>query len=219
MTMPLLYPNVTDNETPGIAIAIMSPDQFWCQGIYYVAETCLREKIVIHYCHNLVELRKALMLNNISTLLTEECGMGESLVDWLKFRQWSANAFPKLHIVKLQNSIFLEPDKGGVNPEVLSLAATINEFRYLLYRINFGMLQSSKVSFNRPYLTERELYVLQCLCRAETPNKIGRRLGLSTRTISGHKMSALKKLGLKSLSRLLGGDTDLRCALTRCMPD
>jgi DNA-binding CsgD family transcriptional regulator len=62
---------------------------------------------------------------------------------------------------------------------------------------------SEKLSTDRYLqLTPRERQVLQGICRELTPNQIAKRLSLSVKTVSTHKLTAMRKLGFKRSSEL-----------------
>jgi DNA-binding NarL/FixJ family response regulator len=54
-----------------------------------------------------------------------------------------------------------------------------------------------------PALSDREFQVLGALVRGDTPARIAAELGLSTKTVSAHKVRVMRKLGVATTAELV----------------
>lgn len=188
-------------------IMVMSPNRYWCQGLAYLVQNGMNSNIHMTYCHSLWALTERLKSNPaISVVLTEEYGDDENMSDWLIFSNWVQTECPGLQTVMLRYS-----GRPGVDitslrrgREYLEMASPIRGVAELLNVIKSGRFSAGKIPARRAQLTRRELYILKCLCNAENPVTLGKKLGITVKAISKYKGSALRKLGLKRLSPLLG---------------
>ena len=188
-------------------IAVMSPDRFWCQGLVEIIRNGRFGNVAVYCCHSLEELDGYLREHhNITTILTEEYGDGENMSDWLLFSNRVRMAFPGTGMFMLRRR-----DRAGIDliPHrrqrgYLDMISSVESTKKVLCAIFAGRLTGEAPPLWGAVLTPREMYILKCLCHAETPVKLGKRLGINVKTISAHKASALRKLGLKRLASLLG---------------
>ena len=198
------------------AVIIMSPDRFWCQGAGAVSSLFARYGATFHYTHSLASLKLILIRHRVSFILMKKYGDGENMIDWFIFSQWMRQRFPGLPVVELCHTD--EEYASGNSRGCMAAASSVRELRYLFGRISLGRFQAPGISYHEPRLTPRERYILYSLCLGERPVTLGKRLGISTKTISSHKTSALEKLGLTGLSLLAGRGNVLHRALLGDFP-
>lgn len=188
-------------------MVVMTPDRFWCQGVKQLLQHRRFDSLTVYFCHSLSAATEHLKLYPaISAILTEEYGDGENMSDWLMFNHRLHVASPALQMVILRHT-----DRPGVDitshrkrQGYLDMKSPLNEVQDLFSAFRDGYLSGGDIPDWGAVLTPRELYILKCLCHAETPVKLGIRLGITVKTISTHKTTALRKLGLKRLAPLLG---------------
>lgn len=98
----------------------------------------------------------------------------------------------------------------SADPEELELAVkkvVKNDF-YFSGSLSGAVLQGMKSTtshdlIKKQKLTKRELQVLELLCEELTAVEIGERLGLSARTVEGHKYNLLEKTETKNMAGLV----------------
>jgi DNA-binding NarL/FixJ family response regulator len=63
-----------------------------------------------------------------------------------------------------------------------------------------GLVRTKKIQpkFKSPGLSERELEILELICKEFTSIEIGDKVGLSARTVDNHRLNILKKIGARN---------------------
>lgn len=188
-------------------IVVMTPDRFWCQGVSQMLKNGRFDSMIVYFCHSLSAVTDLLKVHPaICAVLTEEYGDDENISDWLVFSNWVRTAIPMMQVVMLRHM-----DRPGVDISshrkrqgYLDMMCPLGELGELFGAIRNGRLLGCEIPVWGRGLTPRELYILKCLCHAETPIRLGERLGITVKTISTYKATALRKLGLKRLAPLVG---------------
>lgn len=191
----------------GTEMIVMTPNRFWCQGIMQIILSGKYKNLKVHYCHSLNKVAELLKMHpEIAFLLTDEYGDDENITDWLMFCSWARCVRPTLQVVMLRHA-----DRPGVDISshrqkqgYMDMMSPLVQIEARLNAIHRGCLPGTGIPSGGAVLTPRELYILKCLCHAESPVRLGKRLGIAVKTISTHKARALRKLGLKRLAPLLG---------------
>lgn len=185
----------------------MTPNRFWCQGIMQVINNGDYQDLIVHYCHSLNKMAQILRKHpEIAVVLTDEYGDDENMLDWLMFCNWVRLVRPALKMVRLRHADRLGIDISWRRQKLgyFDMVSPPGRAEGILKDICNGRLPAAEPPLWGAVLTHRELYILKCLCHAESPVKLGKRLGIAGKTISVHKYAALRKLGLKRLAPLLG---------------
>lgn len=185
----------------------MTPNRFWCQGIMHIIKAGDYPGLIVHYCHSLKKIAEILKEHpGITVVLTDEYGDEENMSDWLIFCNWARLLRPALNMVMLRHA-----DRSGIDISshrqklgYFDMISPISRAAGILKDICNDRLPVIEPPLWGAALTQRELYILKCLCHAESPAILGKRLGIAVKTISTHKSTALRKLGLKRLAPLLG---------------
>lgn len=131
--------------------------------------------------------------------------------------------FPDIKIIALtsydsKSFIANMVDVGAVsylvkNTTPQELFATINEvaengFYYSDYMMNIiqndiTANKKSRCSFDKNFITSRELEVLQLICKQKSTIEIGEKLFISPRTVEGHRNNLLLKTESKNIAGLV----------------
>lgn len=75
--------------------------------------------------------------------------------------------------------------------------------KIMLRKMNRKTQQENKVFNYKTDLSEREVEVLRYICEGHTTAEIGDIVGLSPRTVEGHRLRMMEKLGLKNTAGLV----------------
>lgn len=75
--------------------------------------------------------------------------------------------------------------------------------KIMLRKMNRKPQQESKIFNYKTDLSEREIYILKHICEGLTTAEIGDIVGLSPRTVEGHRLRMMEKLGLKNTAGLV----------------
>ena len=64
-----------------------------------------------------------------------------------------------------------------------------------------GLVKSQKIkpSFNTANLTNKEMEILQLICKEYSTKEIAEKLVISTRTVEGHRDNVLHKIGARNI--------------------
>ncbi|WP_321371446.1 response regulator transcription factor [uncultured Draconibacterium sp.] len=175
----------------------------------------------IYEAGNGVQLLKLLeSIDKLPDLILLDINMPE--MDGVEVLKYLHRDYPKISILILSMedapSLVVHLINEGVNgyllksadPEELELAVKKvmkNDF-YFSGSLSGAVLQGLKSTTSHDLvkklkLTKRELQVLELLCEELTAIEIGERLGLSARTIEGHKYNLLEKTETKNMAGLV----------------
>lgn len=175
----------------------------------------------IYEAGNGVQLLKLLeSIDKLPDLILLDINMPE--MDGVEVLKFLHRDYPKINILILSMedapSLVAHLINEGVNgyllksadPEELELAVKKvmkNDF-YFSGSLSGAVLQGLKITTSHDLvkklkLTKRELQVLKLLCEELTAIEIGERLGLSARTIEGHKYNLLEKTETKNMAGLV----------------
>lgn len=185
---------------PHVVVAIQDTNQFFALGIKYILQTYFMAKdYTWHFVPTTSEIKIDLMVlaePSYSPMLVSR--LGEQKEDRLLGT-----------IVVRDNTIMgirsLKPDQVG--PSLLGLREEAKVVVHLLEQVfNQACFQpvravKKRVCFSVK-LTPRERDVLQRICWEQTPSQIAGRLALNVKTVSTHKLTAMRKLGFKRNSEL-----------------
>lgn len=75
--------------------------------------------------------------------------------------------------------------------------------KIMLRKMNRKPQQESKIFNYKTDLSEREILVLKYICEGLTTAEIGKIVALSPRTVEGHRLRMMEKLGLKNTAGLV----------------
>ncbi len=73
----------------------------------------------------------------------------------------------------------------------------------LLASLYISQKQLKDYEKEKPKFSERELEILELICKGYTSVEIGEMLGLSNRTVDGHRASMMEKIGAKNTVQLV----------------
>lgn len=125
-----------------------------------------------------------------------------------------SHSYKSSKVVVIGNCEFISLFKNSFkNLLIISGSTDINKIeKYLLNLITSDIEGNGKVKFDSTALTTRQLLILQKLLSGYTLHQIATNLKISYKTVSGHKCTALAKLGIRSLSPLIVpmSESDLR---------
>ncbi len=206
-------------EEKSITVAIADDHNLFRKGIISLLEENPKVKVV-YEAGNGAELLH--LLNNPDTfpdvvLLDIEM----PVMDGMEAQKKIKKLYPEMKVIILtmrdDEQFILYMISEGVNgyllkdaePEELEKAiekVVVNDFYFpdsmakLLVR-NIG--RKRPVNHELPEFTERELEVLELICREHTATEIAEKLSISPRTAEGHRSNLLEKSGSKNIAGLV----------------
>ncbi|HTF02873.1 MAG TPA: response regulator transcription factor [Bacteroidia bacterium] len=113
-----------------------------------------------------------------------------------------------LHLVEKGAHGFLLKD-DPIETLVDAIYAVVENGYYFNDRVSkamvHGLIRGNRIkpSFNRVQLTERELQIVQLVCKEHTNREIAEKLCLSVRTIDGHRENILEKIKAKNTAGIV----------------
>jgi DNA-binding NarL/FixJ family response regulator len=113
-----------------------------------------------------------------------------------------------LHLVEKGAHGFLLKD-DPIETLVDAIYAVVENGYYFNDRVSkamvHGLVRGNRIkpSFNRVQLTERELQIVQLVCKEHTNREIAEKLCLSVRTIDGHRENILEKIKAKNTAGIV----------------
>ncbi|WP_411751851.1 response regulator transcription factor [Serratia sp. (in: enterobacteria)] len=183
-----------------IFVAIQDSNRFFALGIQYILQAYFQEK---GCTWSLVPAASEIAIDLM--VLAKPAG-------WAKqpCRLWEIPGSTLLGTIVVRENIIdraksAKPSEGELN--VLGRREKPDALMCLLEEMYCQAClqpwESEKQSTDRYLqLTPRERQVLQWIRRELTPNQIANRLSLSVKTVSTHKLTAMRKLGFKRSSEL-----------------
>ncbi|MFA1240611.1 LuxR C-terminal-related transcriptional regulator [Serratia odorifera] len=205
------------NNTTRKTIALMDP---YPLNLYGLAHFCqqLDEQVEIQLQSNkLHDVFISLKLQPLDVLITDICGMGESVTHGVNTLKMLCQHFPAMPIIvyarqhprEVMQALRQYPQVSLISrDEPLPQAATL--FRRALagetvYSPQFAQMFEQTDGHGPARLealTQRENDVLMCLFNGLSISQIARLRQRSIKTISAHKCNAMRKLGVKNDSGL-----------------
>lgn len=95
-------------------------------------------------------------------------------------------------------------DIDEVLEAIITVAKGENCFsKELLYNIVRNLSQTKKTEYNDPNLSEREIEILELICKGLSNQEIGEKLFISKRTVDKHRSNILDKTGANNTASLV----------------
>ncbi|MGO4746772.1 helix-turn-helix transcriptional regulator [Serratia quinivorans] len=196
-----------------LKVMVMEPDPWFRLGVLTVLASLPAQFEVCGVTDRLSGLRGLLQQRPqpLDLLLSDTHGQGESLDDFFAFRGRFCNRHSKA--TWLMWSDGYTPFLSGLStklklPVCLQKTlrpAELNALLVLRHRLGHQRFLTEHCRTQMRvccHLTQKELLVISALAHGEPQKQLARRLGRSEKTISSHKVHALRKLGATSDRRL-----------------
>lgn len=185
---------------PHIVIAIHDTNRFFALGIQHILQVYFQAK---GCTLDFVPLASAM---TIDLLVWAKPYNGPMLAN----RLWEQKAGSLFGTIVVRESIGEGIRSGKPEQSGLSILgrregaeAVVRLLERMFNRACLLHLQAAKErACYRPTLTPRERDILQGICRELTPCQIANALSLNVKTVSTHKITAMRKLGFKRNSEL-----------------
>ena len=191
-------------QLPAKNIVVMSANRYWLQGIATINKSHLTADVNVIYCHTLTMLRHHMLHSDIAGVVTTLCGDGETIIDWLGFREWCFRH-------KLSTGIILVNKFGfyktgiitDIAAEIVSPALPVSQMAALL-----SALANQQYHFNTStcgetgchHLTRREMDFFTRLSQGDTVERLASQLSISRKTVGVYKYNVLQKLGIRRMA-------------------
>lgn len=182
-------------------VAVMSPNRYFCLGLNNLYEQKEPAAIQLHFCHNLKSLKALMESVTLSGVLMEMFGEGESIYDAFAFGEFLKNQAKDIAVFVFRpiwNNLADFPHYARYN-----VSSTEDEIWEYFKLIQKGYRCNNYISRWEALLTDKEYQVIKMLCCGKPYHHIGKLLGITIKTVSTHKIKALKKLGAPSMSSLI----------------
>ncbi|WP_034460808.1 helix-turn-helix transcriptional regulator [Buttiauxella noackiae] len=188
-----------------INMVVMSPNSYFCSGVKSIikAQKVQFRKInLLPDCKSLRELRQRLHEYDIQIVITEVCGINETLADWFHFSYWfTERKFDtsltlvcgrKLHHLCKLHHTFTNLVSPQLSPE--DLCNLLKPFSSSGKRFQDSIPQKT----NNINLSSNEAEVVQLFWQGMTGKEMASYLGTSVGSVSASKRRAMDKLGVSN---------------------
>lgn len=182
-------------------VAVMSPNRYFCLGLSSLQEQKSLTAIRLHFCHDLKSLKTLMESIALSGVLMETFGEGENIYDAFVFGDYlkrQARDFAVFVFRSFWSSLSDLPHYARYH-----VSSTEDEIWQYFTLILKGYHCNNYISRWEALLTHKEYQVIRMLCCGKQYHHIGKSLGITIKTVSTHKIKALKKLGAPSMSSLI----------------
>ncbi|HWY38712.1 MAG TPA: response regulator transcription factor [Bacteroidia bacterium] len=198
-----------DNKNKIYKIAVVDDQKLFRQGIISLLEEFEELKVVIE-AENGKELANAMKKNLPDVILLD---LEMPVMDGIETTSYVRKKYPDVKIVILTMhdddafiSHLIEKGANGFLVKDSNIEMVVDAI-YSVVHTGFhfsdrvskamvkGLIKSQKIkpSFNMANLTKKEIEVLLLICKEHTNKEISEMLGVSTRTIDGHRDNILQK--------------------------
>lgn len=182
-------------------VAVMSPNRYFCLGLSSLQEQKSLTAIRLHFCHDLKSLKTLMESIALSGVLMETFGEGENIYDAFVFGDYLKRQARDIAVFVFRSfwsSLSDLPHYARYH--VFSTEDEIWQYFTLILK---GYHCNNYISRWEALLTHKEYQVIRMLCCGKQYHHIGKSLGITIKTVSTHKIKALKKLGAPSMSSLI----------------
>lgn len=182
-------------------VAVMSPNRFFCLGLSSLQEQKSLTAIRLHFCHDLKSLKTLMESIALSGVLMETFGEGENIYDAFVFGDYLKRQARDIAVFVFRS--FWSSLSDLPHYARYHVSSTEDEIWQYFTLILKGYHCNNYISRWEALLTHKEYQVIRMLCCGKQYHHIGKSLGITIKTVSTHKIKALKKLGAPSMSSLI----------------
>lgn len=182
-------------------VAVMSPNRYFCLGLSSLQEQNSLTAIRLHFCHDLKSLKTLMESIALSGVLMETFGEGENIYDAFVFGDYLKRQARDIAVFVFRS--FWSSLSDLPHYARYHVSSTEDEIWQYFTLILKGYHCNNYISRWEALLTHKEYQVIRMLCCGKQYHHIGKSLGITIKTVSTHKIKALKKLGAPSMSSLI----------------
>lgn len=182
-------------------VAVMSPNRYFCLGLSSLQEQKSLTAIRLHFCHDLKSLKTLMESIALSGVLMETFGEGENIYDAFVFGDYLKRQARDIAVFVFRS--FWSSLSDLPHYARYHVSSTEDEIWQYFTLILKGYHCNNYISRWEALLTHKEYQVIRMLCCGKQYHHIGKSLGITIKTVSSHKIKALKKLGAPSMSSLI----------------
>ena len=182
-------------------VAVMSPNRYFCLGLSSLQEQKSLTAIRLHFCHDLKSLKTLMESIALSGVLMETFGEGENIYDAFVFGDYLKRQARDIAVFVFRS--FWSSLSDLPHYARYHVSSTEDEIWQYFTLILKGYHCNNYISRWEALLTHKEYQVIRMLCCGKQYHHIGKSLGITIKTVSTHKIKALKKLGAPSMSSLI----------------
>ena len=182
-------------------VAVMSPNRYFCLGLSSLQEQKSLTAIRLHFCHDLKSLKTLMESIALSGVLMETFGEGENIYDAFVFGDYLKRQARDIAVFVFRS--FWSSLSDLPHYASYHVSSTEDEIWQYFTLILKGYHCNNYISRWEALLTHKEYQVIRMLCCGKQYHHIGKSLGITIKTVSTHKIKALKKLGAPSMSSLI----------------
>lgn len=182
-------------------VAVMSPNRYFCLGLSSLQEQKSLTAIRLHFCHDLKSLKTLMESIALSGVLMETFGEGENIYDAFVFGDYLKRQARDIAVFVFRS--FWSSLSDLPHYARYHVSSTEDEIWQYFTLILKGYHCNNYISRWEALLTHKEYQVIRMLCCGKQYHHIGKSLGITIKTVSTHKIKALKKLGALSMSSLI----------------
>ncbi|HCT8858155.1 TPA: helix-turn-helix transcriptional regulator [Klebsiella michiganensis] len=182
-------------------VAVMSPNRYFCLGLSSLQEQKSLTAIRLHFCHDLKSLKTLMESIALSGVLMETFGEGENIYDAFVFGDYLKRQARDIAVFVFRS--FWSSLSDLPHYARYHVSSTEDEIWQYFTLILKGYHCNNYISRWEALLTHKEYQVIRILCCGKQYHHIGKSLGITIKTVSTHKIKALKKLGAPSMSSLI----------------
>lgn len=182
-------------------VAVMSPNRYFCLGLSSLQEQKSLTAIRLHFCHDLKSLKTLMESIALSCVLMETFGEGENIYDAFVFGDYLKRQARDIAVFVFRS--FWSSLSDLPHYARYHVSSTEDEIWQYFTLILKGYHCNNYISRWEALLTHKEYQVIRMLCCGKQYHHIGKSLGITIKTVSTHKIKALKKLGAPSMSSLI----------------
>ncbi|STV68887.1 two component system sensor kinase SsrB [Klebsiella michiganensis] len=182
-------------------VAVMSPNRYFCLGLSSLQEQNSLTAIRLHFCHDLKSLKTLMESIALSGVLMETFGEGENIYDVFVFGDYLKRQARDIAVFVFRS--FWSSLSDLPHYARYHVSSTEDEIWQYFTLILKGYHCNNYISRWEALLTHKEYQVIRMLCCGKQYHHIGKSLGITIKTVSTHKIKALKKLGAPSMSSLI----------------
>ena len=182
-------------------VAVMSTNRYFCLGLSSLQEQKSLTAIRLHFCHDLKSLKTLMESIALSGVLMETFGEGENIYDAFVFGDYLKRQARDIAVFVFRS--FWSSLSDLPHYARYHVSSTEDEIWQYFTLILKGYHCNNYISRWEALLTHKEYQVIRMLCCGKQYHHIGKSLGITIKTVSTHKIKALKKLGAPSMSSLI----------------
>ncbi|MFQ9621650.1 MAG: LuxR C-terminal-related transcriptional regulator [Enterobacteriaceae bacterium] len=171
-------------------VAVMSPNRYFCLGLSSLQEQKSLTAIRLHFCHDLKSLKTLMESIALSGVLMETFGEGENIYDAFVFGDYLKRQARDIAVFVFRS--FWSSLSDLPHYARYHVSSTEDEIWQYFTLILKGYHCNNYISRWEALLTHKEYQVIRMLCCGKQYHHIGKSLGITIKTVSTHKIKALK---------------------------